>query len=162
LQAKRGCAQSGPAPLMETSRNPETGKKLGFGREHRILRRGDFTRTYRGGRKIDGKLVTLFAARRPESAEAPLPWRVGITATRKSGGSVQRNRQRRLVRTYFRLNQHWIPEGWDFVVNTKADLSTQNYWSLAADMDRLMKRLGANPPERGAAPQQSAGTDHRP
>lgn len=136
---------------MNSSRTPGAGLRLTFPRERRILKRADFSRIYRSGRKIEGRYVTLFGVRREAAEGGVAPWRLGITATRKAGPATQRNRQRRLVRTYFRLNQHWIPEGWDFVVNTKALLSGATIWNLTEDLDRILTRLGF-PPKRVDAP----------
>ena len=54
-----------------------------------------------------------------------MPWRLGMAVTRKAGCAVFRNRLRRLVREVFRLLQHSVPTGWDFVVVPKkrADFS---------------------------------------
>ena len=54
-----------------------------------------------------------------------MSWRLGMAVTRKTGCAVFRNRLRRLIRETFRLLQHAIPPGWDFVVVPKkqADFS---------------------------------------
>lgn len=111
---------------------------------------------YQTGRKIEGRFAMLFAKPRPPGPEGkPLLWRLGITSTRKSGNSVSRNRQRRLTREYFRLNQAWIPEGWDFVVNTRGSLAKAGYARLAEDLDRTLGRLGfQRPPEQNAMEQK--------
>ncbi len=42
--------------------------------------------------------------------------RLAISVPRKSGGSIQRNRWKRLIREAFRLNQNGIGPGLDMVV----------------------------------------------
>ena len=59
--------------------------------------RRDFREAYENGAKLHGRLVVVFARPRPEGG-----LRLGITATRKSGGAVLRNRARRRVREIFR------------------------------------------------------------
>ena len=64
--------------------------------------------------------------------------RVGITAGKKLGKAVVRNRVRRRLREIYRLNEHRFAPGWDIVVVARsrcisADFQklTQAYLSLA-------------------------------
>lgn len=132
---------------MQPGRTQPPKGKLGMGREHRILKRSDFTRIYGAGRKAHGHHLTIFAmSRAGGEPDDPGPWRLGITATRKTGKSVQRNRQRRRVREFFRLHQHLIPPGWDFVVNTRRSLNEARPKELNKDLERALRRLGVNIP----------------
>lgn len=113
--------------------------------EHRLLKRADFSRIYGAGRKAHGHHLTIFALRRGDAElDNPRPWRLGITATRKTGKAVQRNRQRRRIREFFRLHQHLIPPGWDFVVNTRRSLNEAGPNELNKDLERALRRLGVD------------------
>ena len=48
--------------------------------------------------------------------------RLGVTATRRIGGSVVRNRARRLIREAYRLSADQLPPGFDFVVVARSPL----------------------------------------
>ena len=70
---------------------------------------------YEQGARIHGRYCTLFIL--PNAGGVG---RLGIAATRKLGGAVQRNRAKRLIREVFRRNK--IAPGFDVVVVPKRDL----------------------------------------
>lgn len=125
---------------MEDAREQTGRRGLRYGAAHRLRKRADFQKVYKNGRKAHGRFITIFCLRR-EGSEGE-PWRLGLTATRKTGNAVRRNRQRRRVREFFRINQAWIPEGWDYVVNTKAKLNEAKHAELTRDLTGTLARLG--------------------
>ena len=64
--------------------------------------------------------------------------RLGIAATKKLGGSVERNRAKRLIREVFRRNK--IADGFDVVVIPKRELLDASLSTLEADYRRLLAR----------------------
>ena len=64
--------------------------------------------------------------------------RLGIAATKKLGGAVQRNRAKRLIREIFRRNN--IAGGYDVVVIPKRELLGAGLTVLEADYRRLLER----------------------
>ena len=64
--------------------------------------------------------------------------RLGIAATKKLGGSVQRNRAKRLIREVFRRNK--IAQGYDVVVIPKRELLDATLNVLEADYRTLLER----------------------
>jgi len=107
----------------------------GFPKSDRILKRETFRRTYDGGRKYQAKYFTAFVI--PNQQETS---RLGITVTRKTGKSVDRNRSRRLVREVFRKNKWRVPPGVDIVINVKTALSSAGYDELEGDFVEFLKR----------------------
>ena len=83
----------------------------------RILKREEFIRVYEQGRKVQARYFTAFIL--PNRVDRP---RLGITVTRKTGNSVERNRVRRLVREAFRKTRWIAPIGVDIVINAKRQL----------------------------------------
>lgn len=49
-------------------------------------------------------------------------WRLGLAVTKKTGCAVQRNRVKRVLREFYRLHQHELPDNVDIVVVPKRHL----------------------------------------
>jgi ribonuclease P protein component len=64
--------------------------------------------------------------------------RLGVAATKKLGGSVQRNRAKRLIREIFRHND--IAPGFDIVVVPKREFLGASLTVLEADYRTTLQR----------------------
>lgn len=88
-----------------------------FGRERRIRSRSDFQRIQREGRRVTTpSFVLLLAASQTPGAVA----RLGITASKRVGNAVVRNRVKRVVREAFRHSGRLFEPGLDVVVIVRA------------------------------------------
>jgi ribonuclease P protein component len=106
-----------------------------FLKTDRILKRNLFRRVYEQGRKIQFRYFTAFVLTKPDDGA-----RIGITATRKIGNSVERNRARRLVREAFRKNKSLVPKGVDIVINVKRLLVEAHYRDLEPEFITFLQR----------------------
>jgi len=116
-----------------------------------IRSNGDFLRAYKRGRRYTGRWLVLYVlARSDDGAGAS---RVGVTASKKTGGAVWRNRLRRLVKENYRLQeaQGRIAAGRDYVFVARATQEAPGFWDIQDDMHSLLARAGAlaQGPRRG-------------
>ena len=99
----------------------------------RIRRRADFQQAYENGVRVHGRYSTLFIL--PNKLDVG---RLGIAATKKLGGAVQRNRAKRLIREVFCHNK--IASGFDVVVVPKRELLHATLTVLEADYRSTLER----------------------
>jgi ribonuclease P protein component len=99
----------------------------------RIRHRAEFQRVYDGGFRVSSRYSTVFVL-----PNATPTGRLGIAATRKLGGAVQRNRAKRLIREVFRRNK--VAAGFDVVVVPKRELIDASLSVLEADYRTLIER----------------------
>jgi len=122
---------AGGPPSREAGSAPRPDER--FRPEERIRRRADYVAVYDGGRKIGGRLMTVFFLE--NGRERP---RLGIAATRKYGSSVRRNRAKRLVREAFR--RHKPDAGLDIVVVPRREMLGADYLRVEADYLAALER----------------------
>jgi ribonuclease P protein component len=99
----------------------------------RIRRRAEFQEIYGRGTKVHGRYSTVFLLRR-QSGNG----RLGIAATRKFGGAVERNRAKRLIREVFRRNKIAAP--FDIVVVPTRGLLDASLTVLESDYRSIIER----------------------
>jgi ribonuclease P protein component len=147
-----GVAESGQ-PLPGRSRGPQ-----GLGPDGRLRRRRDYLRAYRAGRRRGGRFATLFFV--PNDVGTA---RLGITASRKVGKSVVRQRLKRRVREIYRRweRRSDLPP-LDLVVNLKPAANEGDFAELRRELERQLasvlpgaerQRSGGRP---GTAPSEAA------
>lgn len=68
--------------------------------------------------------------------------RLGITASRKSGNSVTRNRIKRQIREYFRLNRHILPAV-DLNIIVKKYAASVPVAFLVSELTTAFERIGS-------------------
>ena len=116
-----------------TPKPPGGGGAAGFRPHEHIRRRADFQRIYQQGTRVNSRYSTVFVL----PNELPSA-RLGIAATKKLGGSVVRNRAKRLIREVFRRNK--IAAGLDVVIIPKRELLDASLTVLEADYRNILER----------------------
>ena len=105
----------------------------------RLTRRAEFRRLTRARRRFAMPGLVLQALGRPDDDGAP---RVGLTASRRVGNAVRRNRARRRLRA---LAERVIPLhaecGHDYVLIARMATVDRPFSALVEDLETAMKRL---------------------
>lgn len=104
----------------------------------RLKKRAEFLAVAGKGRKWTTPGLTLQALKRDDAA-----MRVGLTASRRVGIAVVRNRARRRLREAARrvLVPHAVPG--DYVLVARDATATRDFAALLADLETALKRVGA-------------------
>src|SRR5438105_8467 len=104
--------------------------KQRFGHSRRLSGRNAFARVFGARRSAADRFLVVYAV----ANELPFS-RLGLSVGRKHGGAVERNRIKRLLREAFRLEQHALPMGYDFVCVPRPDMK--------ATLDEYRTALGS-------------------
>ena len=99
----------------------------------RIRRLTELKHVYEQGTRVHGRYSTIFVL--PNNQPFG---RLGIAATKKLGGAVQRNRAKRLIREIFRRNK--IASGFDVVVVPRRELLQASLSAIEADYRSTLER----------------------
>ena len=111
-------------------------KRFRFGKSERLRKRREFLDVSRRAsqRLNTGNFLILL-----KTNQLPQP-RLGITVTKKVGSAVTRNRIKRNIREFFRLNQTRLPRGHDIVVIAHPGAAGLDYHDLQEELKRILDR----------------------
>ncbi len=102
----------------------------------RLKRQSEFRAVFDHGRRANGRFMTVIA--RPNQLPTA---RLGVVASKKLGGAVQRNRAKRLLRDLFRRNKRASGAiGFDIVVIPRRELLEAAFTALEADYQATLRR----------------------
>ena len=106
----------------------------------RIRKRSEFTACYDYGSRYHSEHFILYALKHSSYNEKT---RYGLTISKKTGNAVQRNRIKRLLREFFRLNVEIVPNGLDIVTVAKKNIRNipQNLNSISTELLPLVSKI---------------------
>ncbi len=97
----------------------------------------DFKRLYHKGSPFVSSSFVLYAAKGRRGRV-----RLGITATKKLGTAVKRNRAKRVITAAFRECAPYIPSGYDFVIVARTRILDVKSNIVAEKMKKHLKGAG--------------------
>jgi len=113
----------------------------GLPRTERLRKRAGFQAVQKRGRKLHTEHFLVFVLAHPTAeGKAPPAPRLGVTVSRKIGGSVTRNRVKRLVREAFRRTKTLFPRGVDVVFVAKKQAPAVTFEQVSGEIEKLCGR----------------------
>ncbi len=114
-----------------------------FPKDERLRKRREFTILFDRGRRFGSSHLLLFCrANQREKA------RLGITASRKVGVAVIRNRVKRLIREFYRQHKELFSAGYDYSLVVKRGFDRLSKKEAEAQLTALLRRSGKPSPNR--------------
>ena len=102
-----------------------------------LKRNGDFRRAYGRGKSLAAPALVTYAVRNRLKVT-----RYGITASKKVGGAVERNRCRRVIREALRTLDEPLRGGWDLVFVARVKTNDAKSTAIQEVMREHLKQLG--------------------
>jgi ribonuclease P protein component len=104
-----------------------------YPKEERLLNRKDFVNLNRVEKRyLTGHFTVFFKENGLDVS------RLGITVSKKIGKAVKRNRIKRLLREFFRLNKKIFPKGFDVVFVANKGAQSLIYWEIQEELSEII------------------------
>lgn len=111
-------------------------KKNAYTKDDRLLKRAEFLYLSKTGDKIYSKHFMAIIEKNEKDRN-----RLGVTVSKKVGKAASRNRIKRVIREYFRLNRDHISGHWNINVIAKKNAGTAQRGEITQSLNVLFKCL---------------------
>lgn len=112
-------------------------KRERLARDQRVRKRPEYLAAQDRGRRLSGRNYLLYALPRSSGSGA----RLGVTVSRKVGGSVVRNLVKRWVRESYRRMSTAAPADMDVVIIARPSAAEAGYVATREEIRTLLDRL---------------------
>lgn len=96
----------------------------------------EFIRVYKKGKFFAGKYIVLYILENGLNIN-----RLGITASKKTGNSVKRNRIKRLIKENYRLSGGLVRSGYDLVFVVRNNNMLPDFYMIKRELNYLLRKL---------------------
>ncbi|MDD5722282.1 MAG: ribonuclease P protein component [Syntrophales bacterium] len=110
-------------------------EKKSFGKKERVRKRTQYLNIYRRGGRVHSNNFIVILSPNPSGEK-----RLGVAVTKKVGNAVKRNRIKRLLKEFFRLNKDGLPDSKDMVIIVKKDVSSLKYQDVCLELLDLLRK----------------------
>lgn len=96
----------------------------------------EFVRVYKKGKFFAGKYIVLYVLQNGLKIN-----RIGITASKKIGKSVKRNRIKRLIRENYRFIEDKVKVGYDLVFVVRNSNLMPDFYKIKKEVSYLLRKF---------------------
>ncbi|MCA0756380.1 ribonuclease P protein component [Paenibacillus sp. N4] len=107
-------------------------------RKLRLRNREEFSRIYRGGKSFANGQFVVYWSKQP----AADPFRLGVSASKKIGNAVVRNRMRRMLKEIVRHHAHRIVPKTDLILIVRKPATLMKMKEMEKSVLHVLKRAG--------------------
>ena len=105
-------------------------------KRYRLSKREDFSKVYRSGKSAANQQFVVYSMPNPDIAH----FRAGVSASKKLGGAVVRNRLRRMVKEIVRNHAANIRPHYDFIIIVRKPALTMDYRGMEKSLLHLLRK----------------------
>jgi ribonuclease P protein component len=107
-------------------------------KELRLRRKEDFNKVYRHGKSAANHQFVIYYKKQSNS----IPFKLGISVSKKVGTAVVRNRIRRVVKEIVRHHVDDIAPGNEYILIARKPAAEMDYAEMEKSIVHVMKRAG--------------------
>ncbi|RJE83317.1 ribonuclease P protein component [Paenibacillus sp. 1011MAR3C5] len=107
-------------------------------RSLRLRNREDFNRIYRGGKSFANSQFVVYWSRQRIAD----PFRLGVSASKKIGNAVMRNRMRRMVKEIVRHLEDRVQPHTDLILIVRKPATTMSMKEMEKSVIHVLKKAG--------------------
>lgn len=105
----------------------------------RIKKDSDFQSVFKGGKSFANRQFVIYMYKN----ELNVPFRIGLSVSKKVGNAVTRNRIKRHVRQSFTEMKEEIVPGYDFIIIARKPAAEMNGTEIKKSLIHVLKRAKA-------------------